>query len=588
MANWYVSSVAYTAVTTWSAAEAVTVGTLRRPTAPTVGNERTYRVSSISGTGTTGGVEPAWPLTANSTVTDNAGANQVVWTECSGQEAYCTAGNWSAAAAHMDVIFTNTNGRAALGGADWTFVASDHVEPTWASGRDWTRAGRVRVITVLGSSLPPVIADQSTAQITVGTSGASTITIAGNPDFDGFIFSCGSAGSQAHFQIGRSGANGIVSVRNGKIKLNNTATGSRIWLGNAGNGNLHLDNCPLEFGSTSQTITMNIASGFFTWINTPNGIQGSVPTSLFFSNFSLANTLIENVDLSAMSGTILTAPSGSNTWAGVFRVLRCKLHASATLASNWKLRSLADVLEFIGCDDGTSNKQGRITKATLNGKISTTYTEYHSAAMPDASGDNFCMVAQQSAAANGAPTRAYHNIIDLQQRWISTVDAPITATVQVAVEHTAMLGTSELWLEAVYYDSTTSTARVVAENATADILDGAGSVGTASTDAWTATARVNSENPAAGAIRSVSTNVGRLFMKQSGGAFDGSIPGAYATAVDGDTITDGTASVLALFRQVVSVTFTPIREGLVTFRLHIDHPATTSRYVLADPTVTLS
>lgn len=39
-----------------------------------------YKATSVSGTGTSGAAEPSWPTTLTNTVTDNAGANQIVWT----------------------------------------------------------------------------------------------------------------------------------------------------------------------------------------------------------------------------------------------------------------------------------------------------------------------------------------------------------------------------------------------------------------------------------------------------------------------------------------------------------------------------
>lgn len=68
--------------TAWAANTAYTVNQLRRPTAL---NGFRYRVSSISGTGTSGASEPTWPTTIGLTVTDNPGANQVVW-ECYSEE----------------------------------------------------------------------------------------------------------------------------------------------------------------------------------------------------------------------------------------------------------------------------------------------------------------------------------------------------------------------------------------------------------------------------------------------------------------------------------------------------------------------
>ena len=60
--------------------ETIAVGMIVRPTNANR-NGRTYICTSVSGTHTTGGSEPTWPTTNGGTVTDNAGANQIVWTE---------------------------------------------------------------------------------------------------------------------------------------------------------------------------------------------------------------------------------------------------------------------------------------------------------------------------------------------------------------------------------------------------------------------------------------------------------------------------------------------------------------------------
>ena len=63
-------------LTAWAAATAYSVGNVRRPT---TANGYRYRVFAIAGTGTSGAVEPAWPISANLTVIDNPGPNQVTW-----------------------------------------------------------------------------------------------------------------------------------------------------------------------------------------------------------------------------------------------------------------------------------------------------------------------------------------------------------------------------------------------------------------------------------------------------------------------------------------------------------------------------
>lgn len=87
---WYVGLIktktTYTTTGTWQPATRYAVGDVIVPTnfSSSGGTNHVYYVTSISGTGTsaaTAGAEPTWPTGAGVTVTDNAGANQIVWTE---------------------------------------------------------------------------------------------------------------------------------------------------------------------------------------------------------------------------------------------------------------------------------------------------------------------------------------------------------------------------------------------------------------------------------------------------------------------------------------------------------------------------
>lgn len=71
-----------------------------------------FQTVATSGTGTTGASEPTWPTTPGNTVIDNAGANQVVWSNL-GQSltAYSSANfQWTSAtfSAAYGVIYYNT------------------------------------------------------------------------------------------------------------------------------------------------------------------------------------------------------------------------------------------------------------------------------------------------------------------------------------------------------------------------------------------------------------------------------------------------------------------------------------------------
>lgn len=65
----------------WQATHAYALNSYVVPNA--TANGFYFKATSISGTGTSGGSEPVWPTTIGNTVTDNPGANQIVWT-CQG------------------------------------------------------------------------------------------------------------------------------------------------------------------------------------------------------------------------------------------------------------------------------------------------------------------------------------------------------------------------------------------------------------------------------------------------------------------------------------------------------------------------
>jgi len=78
---WYVSSVGYAAITAWATGATIAAGALRRPTAPSVGNERIV-VAIVGGT-THATTEPSWTTSRGAKNTDNT----VTWQEVTGNAA---------------------------------------------------------------------------------------------------------------------------------------------------------------------------------------------------------------------------------------------------------------------------------------------------------------------------------------------------------------------------------------------------------------------------------------------------------------------------------------------------------------------
>ena len=191
MANWYVGSTKYSAVTQWQALTTYSVGNIVRQLAsPAVGSERCFRASAIT-TGISGAAEPSWTLTKNATTTDSG----VTWTECTGQAAYNGDGGGSAWAAPMARLNLAISSSPFTAAGDTVYVSNNHAE-TRSSGATYTGYSNsnttpVNVICVSDAASPPT-ATATTA--TVSTTGASNIQISGSLYLYGITFSAGGWG----------------------------------------------------------------------------------------------------------------------------------------------------------------------------------------------------------------------------------------------------------------------------------------------------------------------------------------------------------------------------------------------------------
>lgn len=276
MANWYCSSVGWTAVTAWAALTAYNVGDLRRQlAAPSVGNERVFRCTTG---GTSAAAEPAWTLTKGATTTENVGTTNVpVWTEVTGNETYNAT---TFAAPHARLQTAMKSGWPAAG--DTIFVDASHAE-TQAASMTITGVGTVtsplRVICIASThSSTPVAADLATTA-TCTTTGNNAMLVSGSHYCYGITFSCGS-----------------------------TAVSTNFTLNSAGGSQQVFDNCGLTMGATSggslllgsgltsttaditrlynSTVTLSAAAHVlnprgcrFAWIG--GTLAGTVPTGLF-------------------------------------------------------------------------------------------------------------------------------------------------------------------------------------------------------------------------------------------------------------------------------------------------------------------
>lgn len=569
MADWYISSPLWLAVAAWQANHAYNVGDIVRQAAtPTQGNERCFRCSSKSGTGTSGASEPSWTLTKNGTTTDNAGANQVVWTECTGQSAYNSAGNWTAPSATFDLM-AQTFG--AVG--DNYFIDSNHTETWNASTRNYGKAGTVQVVTVAGSTLPPTAEHAATGVVLTYTGSNGYPTLGGGLwNFNGVSFAIGSGSFTVYLQIAAAGIGaGIVTIENGSISLNTTSASAAIWLGASGSrGVLILRNCPITWGNAGQGFWMSNMDCSLMWLDTPNAVAGTSPTNLLLASSQWARASFIGLDLSSFTGNILNNGSGATYFGGDVVVSGCKLNAATILSSNLRTQNRYTALSMVGSDSGSNVARMAFgTPCSTTGWLST--TALYRTGGAKMGGIAYALAMAADSTSTGAPTIASHPISPPMTASITTTGVAKTITVHVLADKATLPTTNMMWLEARYCGTSGSPYQSAATNGTtAAVAKGTPTNLTQTTEVWSGgqTARANSTNYTKGQSISVSSNPDRVFFCTTGGVTSGSLPAGYATAVDGGSVVDGAAVFRAGYRLSLSLTVTPQQAGWVEVYLH--------------------
>ena len=581
MANRYVSSALWSAVTAWAAGAVVTLGTIRRQLAtPTQGNERCWRCTTA---GTTGGAEPSWTLTANSTTNDNG----VVWTECTGQETYNPAGNWTAPHATFD------HAHSFASSGDTLFVDKNHAETWNAVTKTYTKNLIVQVVTVAGSTQPPGAEHAATGAVLTYTGNGGYPNFTGTWDISGVSFQIGSGSNAVYFAVGSSSGAGIVNLRDCAIALNTTNGASYIYLGQGtvNRGVLAMTNCPLTFGAAGQGVWFSNMNGSFYWADTPNGINGTSPTALLLDANEDVHAEIIGVDLSGLTGKIAEVGSGSNGFGGRIVVAGCKLNSGVTLASSMRTFNRHTHLSFVSVDDTTGNKTVRMaygTPCSNEGWLSTTSHYRTGGAQLDSVPYGIYCLADHTT--TGAPTYMTHPVGPPMPVFIETAGVAKTLTVHALADKGALPTSNMLWLEAHYFGSSASPVMSVAQGGPS-VAVGANSPTnlTATTENWNAgvSARANSTAYTRGQTIKTASNSNRVFFCTTAGTSAGSEPGGYASAVDGGSVTDGTAVFRAGYRVSMTLSVTPQRVGWMTVQVHyVDRQASgANTRIYIDPLV---
>lgn len=347
MADWYVSSTKFAAVTAFQASHLYSVGDFLKATSPASGREYVFRCT----TGGTSSTEPSWSTAYSDGATVTSGG--ATFTNVSDQSTY----GWSAAAGTLFCISNSAINRVSAG--DRVFLSSDHSESLsggllYGFNGGTNSFSLIQVLSVnKAGSVPPVSGDL-TAGAAIGSSNSNVQVDAITPTYwYGITFN---PGSTAPFYISTSNGERTHYFSNCTITL--TGSGARINQNGSQPVKVVFDNTAVSFNNTNQSI-VGAAFMDLTWINTSSPIIGAtLPTSIFTGtgiNFMLVTA--RGVDFSAQtSGNIFTISTGLQS-ACKLLFDSCKFNSGATLYNPTVTTGNAteiDEVEVVNCWNGSN------------------------------------------------------------------------------------------------------------------------------------------------------------------------------------------------------------------------------------------
>ena len=347
MADYYVSLPAWTALPTWAANTAYTVGQIiRSPSA------QTFSVAQHCTTaGTSGAIEPTWTYDNDGTTTDGT----AVFTANSG----LSVDGWNAPCGDL----TTLNYVANVNAGDRVFLSSDHTDSkgTYAFGSNGF--GLIQIVSVnRAGAVPPGPADAKSGAVLSPASATFNLVLDAyrNLYWEGITFNGGASGSGSIYL--NSGGNLGHYFKNCAFVINSTNASATIRPNDPVVATF--DNTTMQFASSAQGIIGTTIVYEVTWINTPAAFVGpNIPAVLFQRPTEDYVWTFRGVDLSAITGKLYQS---SNTIYTAVKLLfdNCLLNPALTpLDTSAGVPVNRDIIEFVNCYNGTTTISERHTAA---------------------------------------------------------------------------------------------------------------------------------------------------------------------------------------------------------------------------------
>lgn len=536
---WYLDSVSYAAIPTWTAAHAYTVGTIVRQVSPTAGNERCFICIVAGNSHAT--TEPTWTLTKGAKTTDNT----VTWQECTGRTALngsntktppwpsntnpglgyiikntanthyficSTAGtttngteptwNTTTGATTADNAATWTclgakgsfttafaapfaratsvfqTGFAVAG--DWVWIGDDHAE-TQAASSTITLTGSSATAPTLGICVDHTKADFTSADLkttaSIATTGANNLTIGSASA--GYVYFYGMqflcCDGASSATLTLSGIAGTGLLRFEKCTFNLRGTGAST-LGLINNGTTSVELLGCTLTFSATNQNFTMTGGGNVYIRDGSIGGSAVPTTLINNTLGGGKLEMDCVDLTAFgSGKTLVGALGSDTEL-TFR--NCPLGASVTkVATQTSVNSPR--VNFINCDSGAT---GYIQDRTDRGGslVAETTVVRTGGATDGVQSISWKITTRSFQSERVSPFMSHEMLV-----WNTQTGSPLTVTMELLTDNVTLTN-ADAWLEVRYMGSSSNPGGSLVSTGLADLLAAASNL-TSSAAAWTTT-----------------------------------------------------------------------------------------------------
>jgi hypothetical protein len=465
VADWYCSSAAHAAVPVFAVSTGYTVGQFVRRITST---PKAQWVMRCTVAGTSAASEPAWPTANNGTVVSGG----ATFANVTGQSAY----GWSAAAGDIPTLCGGA-GATRFAGGERIFVSSDHSE-TQATGSSYGSGagasssynlGQVLSVTRAGS-VPPVAADLTVGASVAVSGGNSLIIDTHFPTYHYGVSYINTGAAVNGIIIGSSGTK-TVFLDACQLYINTASASQRIV--NGVSSSLVLNNSTVRFGAATDGFSTVTGVFDITWMNTPSAIAGAtIPTVLFYNGSNVNLATVRGVDLSAVTGTLVTNNSAGP--GGKFLFDSCRIAPSVVRYSVTAVVNTRDLVELVNCYDGTNFISESWQPA---GAMTTEFTITLSGGATDNVGTfSHKLVSNANIDKYANPLTGF---------WLdvgyATTGTSKTATVEII--SSASLNNDEISLELEYLGTSSSSLASFATSLPATVLTAASAV-TVSTATW--------------------------------------------------------------------------------------------------------